>query len=179
MAVYFPSLTLHKQIIAHECVYVNKLSTQTTTIGERLRSERKRLGHSQTQFAELAGVHKNAQGNYEGDLRRPDADYLVQVAGIGVDVLYVLTGQHNTSGLSTDEHVLLAGYRSLDAQGRAGVLGMIGGMTQAPAAPKAAKTTTVHQNFEGANVGQQVTGDVTAPVSIKMGSGGRKKKRES
>nr|WP_157641624.1 helix-turn-helix transcriptional regulator [Burkholderia ubonensis] len=179
MAVYFPSLTLHKHIFAHECVHVNKLSTRTTTIGERLRLERKRLGHSQTQFAELAGVHKNAQGNYEGDLRRPDADYLVQIASIGVDVLFVLTGQHNTSELSTDEHVLLAGYRSLDAQGRAGVLGMIGGMTQAAAAPKGTKTATVHQNFEGANVGQHVTGDVTAPFSINMGGAARKKKRES
>ncbi|RBL66833.1 transcriptional regulator, partial [Pseudomonas sp. MWU13-2625] len=55
----------------------------------------------------------------------------------------------------------------------------IGGMTQAPATPKAAKATKVHQNFEGASVGQQVTGDVTAPFSINMGGAGRKKKRES
>lgn len=106
--------------------------------------------------------------------------YLAKVAAVGVDVLYVLTGQRNTSELSSDEEVLVAGYRSLDAQGRAGVLGMIGGMTQAPAAPKPKKATTVHQNFEGANVGQHVTGDVTAPFSINMGgSAGRKKKRES
>lgn len=145
-----------------------------------MRSERKRLGHSQTQFAELAGVHKNAQGNYEGDLRRPDADYLVKVSAMGVDVLYVLTGQRNTAELSGDEEVLLAGYRSLDAKGRAGVLGMIGGMTQgAPAAPKAKKTTKVHQNFEGANVGQHVTGDLTAPFTINVGKTERKKKREN
>ncbi|MBU9369647.1 helix-turn-helix domain-containing protein [Burkholderia multivorans] len=181
MAIYFPSLTLHNPIIAHVCVHVSKLSTHSTTIGERLRVERKRLGHSQTEFAELAGVHKNAQGNYEGDLRRPDADYLVKIAAAGVDVLFVLTGHRNSAELSPDEEMLITGYRSLDAKGRAGVLGMIAGMTQQGATESAStKTAKVRQNFEGANIGQHVTGDVTAPFSINMGgSAGRKKKRES
>ncbi len=106
--------------------------------------------------------------------------YLAQIAAVGVDVLYILTGQRNTSDLSGDEGVLLAGYRSLDAKGRAGVLGMIAGMTQQVApAPMAEKTTTVHQNFEGANVGQHVTGDLTAPFTINVGGARRKKKRET
>ncbi|AJY30106.1 gp11 domain protein [Burkholderia thailandensis 34] len=75
---------------------------------------------------------------------------------------------------------MLAGYRSLDPKGRAGVLGMIGGMTQqVPVAPKAAKTKAVHQNFEGAKIGNHVVGDVTAPFTINMGGARRKKKRES
>lgn len=147
--------------------------------GERLKAERKRLGLKQGELADRAGTTNVAQSRYESGDRSPDWGYLSAVAQVGVDVLYVLTGQHSTLELSADEHVLLAGYRSLDAQGRAGVLGMIGGMTQAPAAPKATKATTIQQNFEGANVGQHVTGDVTAPFSINMGSAGRKKKRES
>lgn len=148
--------------------------------GGRLKEERKRLGLKQGELADRAGTTNVAQSRYESGDRSPDWGYLSAVAQAGVDVLYVLTGQHSTMALATDEHVLLAGYRSLDAQGRAGVLGMIGGLTQqAPAAPKAAKATKVHQSFEGANVGQQVTGDVTAPFSINMGGAGRKKKRES
>ncbi|KVK71717.1 helix-turn-helix domain-containing protein [Burkholderia sp. MSMB1498] len=150
------------------------------SFAERLREERQRLGLNQTDFAASGGVKRDAQQNYESGLRRPDSSYLEAVAALGVDVAYLLTGQRNASELSADEEVLLAGYRSLDAKGRAGVLGLIGGMTQqVPAAPKAAKTTTVHQNFEGAKIGNHVVGDVTAPFTINMGGAGRKKKRES
>ncbi|MGS0892746.1 helix-turn-helix domain-containing protein [Burkholderia stagnalis] len=145
--------------------------------GERLKAERKRLGLKQGELADRAGTTNVAQSRYESGDRSPDWGYLSAVAQAGVDVLYVLTGQHSTVALSIDEHALLAGYRSLDAQGRAGVLGMIGGLTQQ--VPAATKATKIHQNFEGANVGQQVTGDVTAPVSINMSGTGRKKKRES
>lgn len=150
------------------------------SFAERLREERQRVGLNQTDFAEAGGVKRDAQQNYENGSRRPDSSYLEAVAALGVDVTYLLTGQRNASQLAADEEVLLAGYRSLDAKGRAGVLGMIGGMTQgAPAAPKAKKTTTVHQNFEGANVGQHVTGDLTAPFTINVGKTERKKKREN
>ncbi|RQQ73117.1 XRE family transcriptional regulator [Burkholderia stagnalis] len=147
--------------------------------GERLKAERKRLGLKQAELADRAGTTNVAQSRYESGDRSPDWEYLSAVARAGVDVLYVLTGKRNTSELSGDEEVLVAGYRSLDPKGRAGVLGMIGGMTQIPTAPKTTKTATVHQNFEGANVGQHVTGDVTAPFSINMGGAGRKRKRES
>lgn len=150
------------------------------SFAERLREERQRVGLNQTDFAEAGGVKRDAQQNYENGSRRPDSSYLEAVAALGVDVTYILTGKRNASQLSADEEVLLAGYRSLDAKGRAGVLGMIGGMTQgAPAAPKTKKTTTVHQNFEGANVGQHVTGDLTAPFTINVGKTERKKKREN
>lgn len=81
-----------------------------STIGERLREERERLGLSQPAFAEVGGVQKRAQINYEKDERHPDAAYLAAVAEAGVDVLYVLTGQHaqNVTGqsyVSTSRHV--------------------------------------------------------------------------
>ena len=63
------------------------------TIGERLREERDRLALSQPAFAEVGGVQKRAQINYEKNERYPDAAYLAAVAEAGVDVLYVLTGQ--------------------------------------------------------------------------------------
>lgn len=68
-----------------------------STIGERLRQERDRLGLNQTAFAEVGGVQKRAQINYEKDERYPDAGYLAAIAAAGVDVLYVLTGQRSQS----------------------------------------------------------------------------------
>ena len=62
-------------------------------IFERLREERIRLGLSQAQLGEIGGVQKQAQLKYEKGDRQPDARYLEAVAGAGVDVLYVLTGQ--------------------------------------------------------------------------------------
>jgi transcriptional regulator with XRE-family HTH domain len=63
-------------------------------IGKRLREERLRLKLTQKDFAAVGGVLSNAQSKYERDIRSPSAIYLAQLAGIGVDVLYVLTGKH-------------------------------------------------------------------------------------
>lgn len=66
-------------------------------IGARLREERLKLKLNQTEFAEAAGVKKNAQSNYEKDLRVPDANYLEAALRMGCDVVYVLTGRRTGS----------------------------------------------------------------------------------
>lgn len=58
-----------------------------------------RLGFNQTDFAALASVAKTSQFNYEKGDRSPDADYLAAVAAIGVDVLYVVTGNRVPSDM--------------------------------------------------------------------------------
>jgi transcriptional regulator with XRE-family HTH domain len=63
-----------------------------TTIGHRLKEERILRNMSQEAFGGVGGVGKHAQINYEKDERSPDVDYLARIAGIGVDVLYVVTG---------------------------------------------------------------------------------------
>ncbi|KVX81577.1 helix-turn-helix domain-containing protein [Burkholderia ubonensis] len=143
---------------------------------ERLKVERKRLRMNQTTFAVLGGITKDTQLNYEHGSRRPDSAYLEALAAHGVDIAYLLTGQRNESALSTDEEVLLAGYRALDAKGRAGVLGMIAGMTQhAPIESKAGK---FQQNFSGANIGQHISANVVSPFTLNVGSA-RKKRGKS
>lgn len=77
---------------AHSCTCKLK-GVRLSTVGERLREERDRLDLSQTAFAELGGVQKRAQINYEKDERHPDAGYLAAIAAANVDVLYVLTGK--------------------------------------------------------------------------------------
>lgn len=74
-------------------------------IGDRLKEERERLGFNQTEFAAKAGVSKNSQYNYEKGERSPDATCLAAIAENGVDILYVVTGEHkpvSADWISTD-----------------------------------------------------------------------------
>lgn len=62
-------------------------------LGDRLRNERLRLEMNQTALATVGGVGKSSQILYESGKRVPDANYLIAVANIGVDVDYVLFGE--------------------------------------------------------------------------------------
>ena len=79
-----------------------------------MKAERERLGMNQTDFAASGGVSKVTQFNYESGRRSPDSVYLAAVATLGVDVLYVVTGQHagGNVGLAPDEAALLDNYRA-------------------------------------------------------------------
>lgn len=148
-----------------------------STIGEALKAERLRLGMNQDEFGAAGGVKKRTQISYEQDERSPDAVYLRAISAIGADVQFILTGDQATAALTQDERELLTGYRGLDIRGKAGVLGMIDGMSTSPAVKAApskpeagASATTVV--FHG-KVSQQVTGDVTGKQTFNMG--GKKK----
>jgi len=91
-----------------------KFGVLMDSLGNRLREERERLGLSQEAFGEIGGVKKLAQRNYEKGNRQPDASYLTAVAAIGVDVMYVLTGQRVAPAqpaLSRREAALVDNYR--------------------------------------------------------------------
>jgi transcriptional regulator with XRE-family HTH domain len=62
------------------------------SFGERLRNERKRLNLTQTEFANLGGYQKNAQGEYENDEKSPTAAVLLKLLAAGVDVGYLFYG---------------------------------------------------------------------------------------
>lgn len=66
----------------------------STTPGDRLREERERIGLSQGLLAQHGGVKKLTQGSYENGKSFPNVDYLARVAAFGIDVLYVVTGEH-------------------------------------------------------------------------------------
>lgn len=140
---------------------------------DRLKEERKRLGLNQDEFAALGGVKKGAQFNYENGSRTPDSDYLAAVATAGVDVLYLLTGEHALSALPADEHELLTGYRKLDIRAKARVLGVVEGSIEPTASPAPRSVERNTQMVFHGKVGQQIHGDVTAPQTINVG---RKKK---
>ncbi len=62
------------------------------SIGKRLKEERERIGYAQPAFAAIAGTTKKSQIDYEKDATQPKAGYLADIAGVGVDVTYVITG---------------------------------------------------------------------------------------
>lgn len=62
------------------------------SIGKKITQERKRLGLSQTDFANSAGVSLSSQRRYESGERQPDTAYLDAVGRLGVDVSWILFG---------------------------------------------------------------------------------------
>ncbi|WFP51409.1 helix-turn-helix domain-containing protein [Methylomonas sp. EFPC3] len=72
---------------------VRSLSTAVqSSIGSRLREERKRLGFSQAAFGGKVGVGKQAVVKWEDDRRSPCARYLALAGDLGMDIGYIVTG---------------------------------------------------------------------------------------
>lgn len=94
------------------CVGVDVQEYHVEGIGKRIRLERLRLGLSQAKFAHIGGVAANAQGHYESGYRKPKADYLFKLAGVGVDISFLVTGSRPASAAELQ----LASTRSLYPQ---------------------------------------------------------------
>jgi transcriptional regulator with XRE-family HTH domain len=61
----------------------------------RLKEERARTGHSQIGFADLGGVKKTSQVQYEAGNSPPTVAYLYRLAEHGIDIGYILTGKRS------------------------------------------------------------------------------------
>lgn len=71
--------------------------------GLRLKEERLRLRLSQAQLAELAGIQRLAQLQYEAEGTAPTTRYLSAVATAGVDLSYLILGIRLGEGGLTPE----------------------------------------------------------------------------
>ncbi|MGK0684483.1 helix-turn-helix domain-containing protein [Serratia marcescens] len=93
-----------------------------STLGERLREERDRLGLNQTDFAKLADHSRSAQAAYERNEKIPGGSYLSALAVIGIDVMYILTGNKTPKTVidevSMEERKLIENYRAMDEAAR-------------------------------------------------------------
>lgn len=89
-----------------------------SSIGERLKEERERLGLTIPEFAEAAGSKKNTVIDWQKDVSSPPAIKLSALTSIGVDVMYVLTGQRTNIeySLNRKEEALLDNYRHCVAE---------------------------------------------------------------
>ncbi len=85
-----------------------------STFSERLIEVRKDRKMTQEGFAELGGVKKRSQINYEKGDRQPDSAYLEALSAAGIDVNYLITGEDSLPpSLAADEQMLVDAYRSL------------------------------------------------------------------
>lgn len=77
-----------------------------------------RCGLTQGQLADMLGVAKRTQANYEAGTSDAPAWYLSAIAEkLGLDVLYVLTGSRRTSpvdSLTETEDLIVKQYRSIN-----------------------------------------------------------------
>lgn len=91
------------------------------SIGDRLREERFRIDAQQTDFAESCGVSRRTLSSWENGEATPNASVLALMAGLGVDVLYVVTGEKaaaSGSTLAPGERDLLQAWRNGTTDGR-------------------------------------------------------------
>ena len=121
------------------------------SIGDRIREERERLGFNQIDFGEAGKVGRKSQFNYESGDRFPDALYLADIAEIGADVLYVVTGIRSDTALSPDERQLLSLFRTAPLTGKAAAVGALQGAIHSSATSNTAKN---QQNVHGGNASQ-------------------------
>jgi len=118
-------------------------SSELSTFGARLCAEREKTGLTQAEFAKKVGKTNQQQSLFETNRRDLRADYLAQIAALGLDVHYILTGQIlETSPLPEDEQAVLAIYRKLDPSLRAIALRLLGSLGEQPAA--AEDRSTLH-----------------------------------
>ncbi|PIA65992.1 transcriptional regulator [Ectopseudomonas toyotomiensis] len=129
-----------------------------SSIGERLREERERLGFNQTAFGAIGGVQKQAQLKYEKGERQPDAGYLEAVARVSADIQYIVTGERCPGSLTPDENDLLTHFREAPLAVKAAMLAA-GKAGVSTAQNVATVRKGVSQQFNGP-VGSVTSGDV-------------------
>ena len=89
--------------------------------GHRLREERERLGFSQNDFAALVPVTRKTMFNWESGAGHVATEALAVWARSGLDVLYVVTGEHlpaRHSLPSPRQQALLRLFDAADETGR-------------------------------------------------------------
>ncbi|AQZ99608.1 XRE family transcriptional regulator [Comamonas kerstersii] len=90
--------------------------------GDRLREERIRIGLQQLDLADSCTVSRRTLSSWENGEATPNAPALAVMAGLGIDVLYVVTGQRageSEATLAPAERALLQAWRDSDEKGRA------------------------------------------------------------
>ena len=102
----------------------------SSDFGNRLKTERKKLGLTQAQAAENCGVSARMWGDYERNISQPKAEQLFLFKNAGIDIDYVMTGKNNNvetfrqpeNSLSNKELELLALFRQASELGQAVIL---------------------------------------------------------
>ncbi|MBD2786644.1 transcriptional regulator [Xenorhabdus sp. DI] len=90
-----------------------------STMGSRIKEERKRLGLSQGDFANLVGYPCSIQASYENDEIPIAGLHLLKLAERGCDTLYITIGNKiHPMNISIDELELIENYRAMNEASR-------------------------------------------------------------
>lgn len=92
------------------------LAKRRREFGERLRTERERLGYTELQIAQLLGVPLERYQEYEEGKEDPGIFNMPRLRDCGFDIMFVITSErHNPI---EEESELLARFRELSHRGR-------------------------------------------------------------
>lgn len=92
------------------------LAKRRREFGERLRTERERLGYTELQIAQLLGVPLEIYQKYELGQEDPGIFRMPRLNDCGFDILFIITSErHNPI---EEESELLARFRELSSRGR-------------------------------------------------------------
>ena len=92
------------------------LAKRRREFGERLRTERERLGYTELQIAQLLGVPLEMYQKYELGQEDPGIFRMPRLNDCGFDILFIITSErHNPI---EEESELLARFRELLSRGR-------------------------------------------------------------
>lgn len=95
---------------------VTVLAKRRREFGERLRTERERLGYTELQIAQLLGVPLEMYQKYELGQEDPGIFRMPRLNDCGFDILFIITSErHNPV---EEESELLARFRELSNRGR-------------------------------------------------------------
>jgi len=102
-------------------------SLTAKSLGKRLRQERERLGLSQKELAEAAGVRRITVYQYERGDRRPSTDFIVALLPSGFSLQNLFFGEHQVINRNEDRFVdvdlavelhMLVDQYGVDSKGR-------------------------------------------------------------
>lgn len=145
-----------------------------STVGERVKEERKRLGLSQAELAQACGFNTRAVKAAEGNENWPSGPLLAGMQRMGMDVVYLLSGDRNTA-LDPAELTLLTAWRNAEEPVRQMVMAMLGGIGLPAAAPPAQQQTG--GAIKARRIGQANSGPVVQTgTTVNMGNKAKKSK---
>jgi transcriptional regulator with XRE-family HTH domain len=154
--------------------------------GERIRSERKRLGLTQDAAAQRVGVSKEMWGKYEREVAMPGGEVLLAAALNGFDVNYLLTSQSSGEGfsaISKRERELLDLYAEQGEHVKDAIDGLVRALSRKSSPGASATRHAPGQVFHG-QVGQVIDASASSgAVSIttghvSMGAGNLKRPKD-
>lgn len=102
----------------------------------RLGEERKRVHPHQGNFAAKLGISQGRQSLYERGERELKADYLCEVAKLGIDIAYVVTGQRSSDSLDEQTSAIVSSVRRLADDQRHSLLNFLATIAPDPADPE-------------------------------------------